>query len=70
MVRNCRKRQGSGLYDPGRSNTAEATGRNFRIVYGTGDSSGPYYRDVFAVILNRFLVPKCLFSSVVLAENK
>jgi hypothetical protein len=62
MVKNCRKRSGSGLYgkskqicilypnilDPGRSNSAESTGRNFKILYGTGDASGPYYRDTFA----------------------
>lgn len=54
MVRNCKRRQGNGLYDPGRSNTAESTGRNYKIVYGTGDSSGPYYKDIFAVISENY----------------
>lgn len=48
MVKNCRKGRGAGLYDPGRSNTAESTGKQFKIVYGTGDASGPYYKDTFS----------------------
>lgn len=54
MVKNCRHRIGAGLYDPSKSTTAESTGRNFKIVYGTGDASGPYYRDTFTVSFIEF----------------
>ncbi|KAI6204377.1 Peptidase A1 domain-containing protein [Aphelenchoides besseyi] len=46
MVKNCRT--GNELYDPNRSQTSEKTGKQFRIQYGTGDSSGDYFRDTFA----------------------
>ncbi|KAI6216965.1 Eukaryotic aspartyl protease [Aphelenchoides fujianensis] len=46
MVKHCRS--GYELYDPKKSRTSEPTGKQFKITYGTGDASGPYFRDAFA----------------------
>jgi cathepsin D len=47
LVKNCP--HGNQLYDPENSTTANSTGTNFFVRYGTGTASGTLYRDYFAV---------------------
>jgi hypothetical protein len=37
------------VYDPSKSSTAADQKKKFEIHYGTGESHGDYYSDIFAV---------------------
>jgi hypothetical protein len=46
------------LYDPEKSSTAENQNKTFEIAYGTGESHGDYYADMFAVSMpSIFIIP-------------
>lgn len=40
------------LYDPNKSKTANNQNADFQVAYGTGESRGEYWSDIFAVGLD------------------